>query len=165
MGRTGWESAALGILITAAWVAPARAQNIAPPPATAHARPVLPPVPQLRLNWPVVPLQFSFSEAEVAGYANGPLQLFRAESLWVDAPGLRLLTAANAERALELDCRLTCQPIVKHSFDLEARVPLPTLSVRVPDTYAFLRSTAFYTSQSPHSAGLFATGIAGALNF
>jgi hypothetical protein len=163
MGRTGWESAAVGILISVAWTAPARAQNVAPTPAAAHAS--LPAVPQLRLSWPVAPLQFSFSEVEVTGYANGPLQLFRAESLWLKVPGLRLLTAASAERALELDCRLTCQPIVKHSFDFEARLPLPTLSARVPDTYAFLRSSTFYTSQSSRSSRLLTTGIAGSLNF
>ncbi len=165
MGRTGWESAALGIFVTAAWTAPVRAQNVATAAPTPHARAVLPPVPQLRLSWPVAPLQFSFSELEIGGYANGPLQLFRAESLWVDTPGLRLLTAGSAERAFELDCRLTCQPMLKRGFDFEARAPLPSFSARVPETYAFLRTSSFYTPQSSRSSRLVTTGIAGLLNF
>ncbi len=167
MGRTGWESAVLGIFIAVAWAAPARAQNVAPPPATAHAGVVLPPVPQLRLSWPVAPLRFSFSGTEVTGYANGPLRLFRAESLWLETPAFQLLTATSAERAFELDCSLTCQPIAKYTFDVEARVPLLRSSpdATVTEAHAFLRSSSYYTSQSAHRAGLLTTGIAGTLNF
>ncbi len=122
-------------------------------------------MPQLRLSWPVAPLSFSFSESEVTGYANGPLQLFRAESLWLRTPALQLLTATSAERDFELDCRLTCQPIVRHTFDLEAHVPLPAVNDKVPSTYAFVRSSAFYTSRNPHFSPQLKAGFGGSLNF
>lgn len=164
MGRTGWESAALGFVLATALATPAHAQNSAPPAAPLqHA--TLPLVPSLRLNWPIRPLRFSFSEVEVGGYANGPLQLFRAEALWLQTPAFRLLTAGSAERAFELDCRLTCQPIVKRVIDLEARVPLPHFSPAVGDSYAFVRSSSFATSQNPRFSRQFGAGIAGALNF
>ncbi len=167
MGRTGWESAALVVVLASAWVAPARAQNVAPPPAAAHGGVLLPPVPQLQLSWPVAPLRFSFSGAEVSGYANGPLRLFRAESIWLETPGFQLLTATSAERAFELDCSVTCQPIVKYTFDVEARVPLLRSSpdATVTEAHAFLRSSSYYTSQRARSVGLITTGLAGTLNF
>ena len=119
----------------------------------------------MRLTWPLAPLAplaFSLSESEVGGYANGPLQLFRAESLWLRTPALRLLTATSAERAFELDCRLTCQPIVKRSIDLEARLPLPARGPRMTDNYAFVRYSSFKTANSARFAGHFGAGLAGA---
>jgi len=168
MGRTGWESAALVLLFGVAFAAPAQAQaQSLPPPQISRLLllSTLPPVPELRLSWPVAPLKFSFSEVEITGYANGPLQLFRAESLWLQTPSFQLLSATSAERAFELDCRLTCQPIVKRVFDLEARMPLPDLSPGVTDTHAFLRSSSFYTSQSTRFTRQLGAGFAGALNF
>ena len=167
MGRTGWESAALVIsFVTAsATHASAQAQSGAPPPALI-APPLsplaLPPVPELRLSWPVAPLKFSFTGSEIGGYPSGPLQLFRAESLWLRTPSFQLLTAGSAERAFELDCRMTCQPIVKHVFDLEARLALPPLLPGVTDPHAFLRSSSFATTQSTRSVRLLSAGLAGA---
>ena len=85
----------------------AHAQSLPPPIATSTLT-ILPAVPELRLSWPIAPLRFTFTQSEVTGYANGPLQLMRAEALWVDAPGLQLLTVGSQERAFELDCQLTC---------------------------------------------------------
>jgi hypothetical protein len=116
----------------------------------------------LHLTWPVAPLGFSFTAAEAGGYAKGPLQLFRAESLWLRTPAVQLLTVTSAERAVELDCSLTCQPIVKRGIDLEARLPLPALGPRMPDNYAFVRYSSFRTSQSARFAGHFGAGLAGA---
>jgi hypothetical protein len=127
--------------------------------------PRLPPLPRLQLTWPVAPLGFSFSQQEVGGYAIGPLQLFRAEALWLETPALRLLSVASAERAFELDCRLTCQPVVQRALALEARVPLPRLGPVVSNPYAFIRSSSFYTSQNPHFTRQLSAGFAGALNF
>lgn len=162
MGRTGWESAALGISLLVAVAAPAQAQSLTPP-TTPHAS--LPTVPALRLTWPVAPLQFSFSQVEISGYANGPLQLFRAESLWLRTPTFQVVTAGSAERAFELDCRVTCQPIVKRVVDLETRVPLPRFSPAVGDSYAFVRSSAFATSQNVRFSRQLGAGIAGFLSF
>ena len=165
MGRTGWESAALGALLAAAVTPRAHAQSSAPPPVAALRHPSLPTVPSLRLTWPVAPRQFSFSQVEIGGYASGPLQLFRAESLWLQTPAFQLLTTSSAERAFELDCRLTCQPIVKRGIDLEARVPLPRFSHAVGDSYAFVRSSAFSGSTKARFSRQLGAGIAGFLNF
>jgi hypothetical protein len=167
MGRTGWESA-LVVFFGVAFATPAHAQAQSLPPsqvATLLSSTTLPHVPGLRLTWPIAPLKFSFSEVEITGYANGPLQLFRAESLWLQTPTFQLLSATSAERAFELDCRVTCQPIVKRVFDLEARMPLPNLGPSVTDTHAFVRSSSFYTSQSTAFTRQLGAGIAGALNF
>jgi hypothetical protein len=118
-------------------------------------------VPELRLQWPIAPLQFTFTGAELSGYRNGPLQLFRAESLWLRTPTLQLLTVSRAERAFELDCRVTCQPIIQRSFDLEARLALPPVVPAVADTHAFVRSSGFYTTQRPRAGGLLSAGFAG----
>ena len=144
---------------------PAHAQSLPPPPAATARHATLPAVPSLRLTWPVAPLQFSFGQAEIGGYSNGPLQLFRAESLWLQSPSFRLLTVASAERAFELDCRLTCQPIVKRALDLEARLPLPHFSQAVGDSYAFVRSSAVSASPNAHFSRQVGAGIAGSLNF
>ncbi|HYJ09007.1 MAG TPA: hypothetical protein VEX18_08355 [Polyangiaceae bacterium] len=135
---------------------------VAPPSGT---RALLPPVPQLRLRWPVAPQQFSFSASELSGSANGPLQLFQAESLWLSAGNLRLLTIGSVERANELDCRLTCQPVLANTANLEARFSLPKLTRALPSNYAFLRAGSFSPGPGRGSAGLIKTGIAGRFNF
>jgi hypothetical protein len=165
MGRTGWDSAALGVLLLGALTTPAHAQGLAPPPVSLLRHDSLPAVPSLRLTWPVAPQSFSFSHVEVGGYANGPLQLFRAESLWLQSPSFRLVTAASAELAFELDCRLTCQPVVKRGVDLEARLPLPRFSQAVGDSYAFVRSSGFSTPHGARFSRQLGAGIAGFLNF
>jgi len=165
MGRTGWESAALVISIGFVLAAPARAQQAGPAPPFSSALPFpakLPPVPELRLSWPIMPLRFTFTGTEVSGYRNGPLQLYRAEALWLRTPTFQLLTAGSAERAFELDCSVTCQPVVKHVFDVEARLALPPVLPGVTDPHAFLRSSTYYTTQSPRAAGLLSAGLAGA---
>jgi|GEM_PF-6539380 len=165
MGRTNCIGATLGLFLGAFSASFVAAQTRAPQLlTTSHG--VLPPMPHLQLSWPVAPLRFSFSTSdELTGYANGPLRLYRAESLWLSLPVLQLLTAGSNERAFELDCRLTCQPVVKRVFDLEARVPLPLTTRAAPSSYLFVRSSAFKTSQSPRFSRPFAAGFAGALNF
>jgi hypothetical protein len=165
MGRTGWESAALVISFGLVLASPARAQEpvvAAPPLISALLFPAtLPPVPELRLSWPIAPLKFSFTSAEVSGYRNGPLQLFRAESLWLRTPAFQLLTASSAERAFELECSVTCQPVIKHGFDVEARLTLPALMPGVTDPHAYLRSSA-YTTQTGRGVRLLSAGFGGA---
>lgn len=157
MGRTGLPLLARGALAAISFAAPA--------PALAQNISTLPHVPELRLTWPIAPSSFSFTYTEVPGYAEAPLRLFRAESLWLQTPALQLLTIGSAERAPELDCRSTCQPVVQNTIQLEARVPLPALGPYVPATYAFLRQSAFYTSQNPRITRQLGAGFGGALNF
>jgi hypothetical protein len=64
--------------------------------------------------------------------------LFRAEATWLRLGRLSLVTTSAAERALELDCRLTCQPLVGHSMAVEGRLHL--FSTRaVPEAHFFAR--------------------------
>ncbi|HYP89645.1 MAG TPA: hypothetical protein VEQ59_15865, partial [Polyangiaceae bacterium] len=107
----------------------------------------------------------SYRESEISGYANGPLQLFRAESLWMRAPGLRLFTFASSERAFEMDCRLTCQPLAQRGLALEARVLLPRFSSVVAEPHVYVRQSSFRTAQSPRAAGALHVGFAGLLDF
>jgi len=164
MGRPGWESAAIGMVLALAQAAPARAEEPALPVVAAPSptRTTLPPVPELRLQWPIVPLKFTFTGTEEGSYRNGPLRLFRAESLWLRTPSVQLLTATSAERAFELDCSVTCQPVIQRAFAVEARLALPPVMPGVTDTHAFLRSSSYYTTQSPRAVGLLSAGLAGA---
>jgi hypothetical protein len=165
MGRTGWESAALVFSLGLVLATPARAQQPGPAPPLISALlfpATLPPVPELRLSWPITPLRFTFTGSEVSGYRNGPLQLFRAESLWLRTGSFQLLTAGSAERAFELDCSVTCQPVVKHVFEVEARLALPPMLPGVTDPHAFVRSSAYYTTQSTRGVRLLSAGFGGA---
>lgn len=99
---------------------------------------LLPPAPRLQLSWPIQPLSFSFHGSEEGNYAAGPLRLFRAEATWLRLGHLSLVTTSAADRAFELDCRLTCQPIVNSSMAIEGRLHL--FSTRaVPAAHAFAR--------------------------
>lgn len=130
--------------------------------ARAQTAAVLPPVPELKLQFPVQPLRFSFTGAELGSYQSGPLRLFRAESLWLKTPRLQLLTFGAGERAFELDCRLTCQPVVQTVLALEGRFQLPSPAPALEDTHAFLRLSTARSPALPHRAGLLHAGVAGA---
>jgi hypothetical protein len=123
---------------------------------------VLPPVPELKLQFPVQPLRFSFSGTEVLGGQDGPLRLYRAESLWLKTPRLQLITYGASERALELDCRQLCQPIAQTVVAAELRVRMPTPSPLVTDTHAFLRFSNGRTPVITNRLGIIHAGIAGA---
>lgn len=138
----------------------------APPPLFVAPSLSLPPVPELRLSFPVQPLHLSFTPGEeVTSFSGGPLQLYRLEALWLERPRLQLLTTATNDRAFELDCRLSCQAVVNRAFELDARVPLPGLGKAVPSTYVFARSTTYSSALSARPTGMIRAGFAGYLNF
>ncbi|HEX2876333.1 MAG TPA: hypothetical protein VHP33_34005 [Polyangiaceae bacterium] len=174
MGRPARRSGALGVLLCLGFARAAHAEEPAAAGTSAAEKPSvshyleLPQVPSLRLTWPVAPLRFSFSGSEEGNYANGPLRLFRAESLWLHTPSFQLLTIGSAERDFELDCSgLTCQPVVKSGVAVEARLALPRFSGAVPSTYAYVRGSSYRTPQpmSARSGGLISAGFAGTLDF
>jgi hypothetical protein len=131
---------------------------------------LLPPAPRLQLSWPIQPLSFSFHGSEQGNYAAGPLRLFQTEATWLRLGRLSLVTTSAAERAFELDCRLTCQPIVNRSVAVEGRLQL--FSTRaVPEAHAFARYETRWSdtgsassSFSPARDGLLRLGIAGQLD-
>ena len=143
----------------------AGAQQALPPLFVAPSLAPLPPVPELRLSWPIHALQVDLWQDVIVGSADGRLQLYRLSSLWVDKPRLQLWTTNTAERALELDCRLTCQPVVNHALELEARAPLPGLGPHIPSTFVSLRASSNYNSQNASRAGLFRANFGGFLDF
>lgn len=163
MRRRIWAAVAGG-----AWAllcpAPAAAQSLLPPLLVAPSLAPLPPVPELRLQFPLRPLSKTFYQSELHGFA-ADLQFYRLESLWLDTPRLQLLSAASSEQALELDCRLTCQPVLQRAVDFEARLKLPALGAAVPRTWVSVRSTAISSSQSPQTGGLIRASFGGLLDF
>ncbi len=147
----GWTARALPLLVCTLVAAPALAQTTP-----------LPPVPELKLKFPIQPLSFSYRGAEVGNYQNGPLRLFRAESVWIHTPVLKLLSYGAAEQAAEWDCRLGCQPIVRFSTGVAARLSVPTFTPALTDTHVYVRSAVTYTSELPRRHRLFEAGFAGA---
>lgn len=119
-------------------------------------------MPELKLQFPVKPLHFSFTGAEVGNFANGPLRLYRAESLWVQTPQLQLLTFGASERALELDCRQLCQPVAQTVVAVEARWKVPSPLSALKDTHVFLRYSNTRTPIISNRLGTIHAGIAGA---
>jgi hypothetical protein len=125
----------------------------------------LPPVPELRLAWPIAPLAYRYTESEVGGYRNGPLQLFRAESVWFEARRFKLLTYASSERAFELDCSVTCQPVAMRGLGLEGRFLLPNLTPLVSEPHVVVRQSSMRSPLSARSTGALHVGFGGFLNF
>ena len=173
MGRTAWRSVVLGVLfgLGLGFGLPraAHAQAEAPPataPVIETSSPglQLPQVPWLRLALPVTPLRFSFSASEEGNYAKGPLLLFRTESLWLQAGPFQALTVTSAERDVVLDCSgLTCQPVIKNIFAVDARLALPRVTPHVQSSYAYVRSSWSRTPQliGPRDSRSLSVGLAG----
>lgn len=158
MGHRAWRGRALTLLILAA-TGSARAQAAAPRAA------VLPAVPELRLKWPIAPIAYRYTEAEIGGYRNGPLQLFRAESLWLSVPGFKLLSYTSSERAFELDCSVTCQPVAMRGLGVEARFLLPNVTPLVSEPHVVVRQSSMRSPLSARSTRAVNVGLGGFLNF
>ncbi len=158
MGHRAWRGWPLALSILGS-VSEVSAQT-----ATARAV-LLPPVPELRLKWPIAPLAYRYTESEIGGYRNGPLQLFRAESLWVRVPGLQLLSYASSERAFELDCSVTCQPVAVRGFGVEARLALPNVLPLVSEPHVFVRQSSARSPLQTRAVGALNVGLGGFLNF
>jgi hypothetical protein len=131
---------------------------------------LLPPAPRLQLSWPIQPLSFSFHGSEEGNYAAGPLRLFRAEATWLRLGRLSLVTTSAADRAFELECQLTCQPVVNRSMAVEGRLHL--FSTRaVPEAHAFARFETRWSEAgsspprfSATRGGLLRVGLGGLLD-
>jgi hypothetical protein len=131
---------------------------------------LLPAAERLQLSWPIQPLSFSFHGSEQGNYAAGPLSLFRAEATWLRLGRLSLVTTSAAERAFELDCRVTCRPIVDRSMVVEGRLHL--FSTRaVPEAHVFVRYETRWSQEgnsrpnfSGTRGGLWRMGFGGLLD-
>jgi hypothetical protein len=138
--------------------APAHSQSAAPYRAT------LPPVPELKLTWPVAPLSYTLTSQSLPQLGLSPITLYDAEALWLKRGPVGLLTFGSTTRAFELDCRLTCRPILMNSSGVEARLSLPAGPL-VKDPHAFVRYSRYQTSEVPRAGGLLHAGLAGAFDF
>jgi hypothetical protein len=158
MGHRTWRAGALALLVLVG-AGSARAQT------TPASGALLAQVPELRLSWPIAPLAYRYTDSEIGGYAGGPLQLFRAESLWLETRRFRLFTIASSERAFELDCTLTCQPVAARGLALEARFLLPSVTPLVSEPYVFVRQSNLRSSLSARSVNTLHVGVGGFLSF
>jgi hypothetical protein len=121
-------------------------------------------VPRLQLSWPVAPLAFSFQASEQGNYAAGPLRSFRAEALWLRYGPLSVVSVSRAERAFELACRSTCQPMLERAVAVEARLHLHSgRLVREAHGFASYEMNWSETSQNKKRA-LMRFGLAGTFN-
>lgn len=148
MKAMGWALLVSAVVLAAG---PARAQTA-----------TLPEVPELKLQFPIQPLRFSFSGAEVGRLTPTPLRLFRAESLWLATPRLKLVTFTAAERAFELDCRLTCQPVLQTVLAVDARFLLPSPAPAVKNPQLFVRAASTQSPTIRQRPSLIFGGLAGA---
>lgn len=138
-------------------------------PAHTEAGPTeLDAVPRLLLT-PIAPVAFSFSEARsvVPEQWDGAPSTFRAEAIWIQEGSLTLRTIGASEAKLELDCRVTCRPMVEQSAAVELRLGLGSPGAAVPETYVFTRSRAIEPAQgfaTKRPAATVQVGIGGLLN-
>jgi hypothetical protein len=158
---------------TAPTATPEPATTTAVEAATPAAPPIEPgaeAVTRLVLAWPVAPLSFSYSEARpvVPLQWDGAPTTFRAEAVWVQEGAFSLRSITAAEQKLELDCRITCRPMVEHSATIEARLSLGSPGKAVPETHVFARGKAASTTgegfTSPRTNALLHLGFGGQLD-
>lgn len=99
----------------------------------------LPPLmPRLQLTWPIAPQRLSFDLSRPILSADGPLQPYHYQATWWRSGPLELLSFQSVDQSFELECRLTCQPVIERSWGAEARYHLGG-SGAVPDPYLFAR--------------------------
>ena len=119
--------------------------------------------PRLRLTWPIQPQQTSFTMSQPILSAEGLLQPYRLETLWLKSGRLELRSFQSVEQGMELDCRLTCQPVLEHSVGLEARLKLGALHRAVPETYVFAKGAPILSALRGSSQRL-TLGLGGLLD-
>jgi hypothetical protein len=157
MGNRAMRAGSLAVFVLTA-SAPARSQSAVPHRAT------LPTVPELKLSWPIAPLSFTLSSQSLPQWGLSPITLYNAEALWLKRGPVELLTFGSTTRAFELDCRLTCQPMLQHGSGVEARLSLPAVPF-VQQPHAFVRYSRYQTSEVPRMGGVLHAGLAGAFDF
>ncbi len=124
--------------------------------------------PRLELRWPLSPQRVSFSLAQPIASADGPLQPYAAEAVWWSSGPLSLRSFDRVQQSFELDCRVTCQPVLERSLGVEARLELGGGGV-VPETHLFARGSLVQTpaalaAVAPRNFGRFQLGLGGQLD-
>jgi len=101
---------------------------------------------------PITPVRFSFSTAS-PGVEMLRLPTFDFDTTWYEAGRFSVHTFTRVALAPELDCSLTCQPMLERSVGLEPRLALGDLGPRVPAVWLSARPQfTRFTPTSPGSA-------------
>ncbi|HET9958187.1 MAG TPA: hypothetical protein VFQ61_27015 [Polyangiaceae bacterium] len=115
------------------------------------------------------PLHFSFSDAPTPGYELLRLPTFEARAtLWStdETFGRGQLEVSLFERtapALELDCMLTCAPILEQAAGTDFRFGLGAITPKIPSSYVFVQPQAMRLPRGFGSRSLL--GFGGLLDF
>ncbi len=117
--------------------------------------------PRFELAWPLAPRRVSFTLASPITTADGVQQPFAAEVQWWSAGPVGLRSFETVAPSYELDCHVTCQPVLERTFGTEARVELGGAGV-VPATQLFARSALVQVP--PRSFSRFQIGLGGLLD-
>lgn len=127
---------------------------------------------RLELEFPVLkPLRFSFDGQAVPGFEPLRLPTFRSESVWFESGRLSLRSFTQVAPSLELDCSVTCQPMLDHTLGVEGRLQLGGVGPAIPATYLYVRGQStqvFPTAPAARGAqkfGLLSAGFGGLLDF
>ncbi|HVJ15495.1 MAG TPA: hypothetical protein VM686_08640 [Polyangiaceae bacterium] len=103
-------------------------------------------MPRLRLSWPFEPRRVSFNPGQPFLSANGVLQPYRFEAQWWQSGPFELKSLHHVEQSSELDCSLTCQPVMERSTGVEARLQLGSARA-LPETFLFAKGVSFFSPQ------------------
>ena len=138
----------------------ASAEGPAPDPAGADTLGAeLPFVgPRLRLTWPLQPEQVSFNPGQPIPSADGLLRPYRLEALWLQRGPLELKSFQRVEQSIELDCWLTCQPVLERSAGVEGRLQLGAVGRTVPESHVFARGASILSPLQRGQRLLFGLG-------
>lgn len=126
----------------------------------------------LELELPFLrPLRFSFSSDPVPGFESLRLGTYRTESVWLERENLSLRTFGHVAPSLELDCSLTCQPMLERVAGVEGRLGLGGVGRAIPATYLFLRGQSSHVAplvpgtRGLQKSNLLSFGLGGLLDF
>jgi hypothetical protein len=80
-------------------------------------------------------LRFRFDTRPVPTYETLLLPTYEGRATLLQRGGFALSLSERVMPAFELDCRLTCRPILEHSLGIDARLSLGAISPRVPESH------------------------------
>ena len=86
-----------------------------------EVRETLPELPDLRLTFPSFAKRFTFGALAPSRF-DSTLPLWEAKAHWLEWDKLSLLTMGGVREALELDCRLLCEPFIERSLGTALRL-------------------------------------------
>jgi hypothetical protein len=107
-------------------------------------------------------LKFSFDTRSVPTFEALHLPTFEGRAVW-QRGSLNLSLFERVAPALELDCRLTCAPVLEQSLGFDARASLGRVSRQVPETFLFVRGEAVRMPRGFAYRSL--AGVGGLLDF